>query len=94
MLVRYLTIDQETTLLEKLPAKYRPIVIAALNTGCRQGELLRLTSADVDWNTGIMTIRETKTGDSRRIPMNSIVLGLIHDMQKSSNFGIHDRIFP
>jgi integrase len=94
VLVRYLTPDQEATLLEGLPAKYRPIVIAAVNTGCRQGELLRLTWGDVDWNTGIITIRETKTGDSRRIPMNSLIQGLLSDMQKSSDFASQDRIFP
>ena len=94
VLVRYLTAEQETTLLEHLPEKYRPIVVVAVNTGCRQGELLRLTWADVDWNTGILTIRETKTGDPRRVPMNSTVQGLLSATQKSSTGAFHDRIFP
>ena len=60
----------------------------------RQGELLRLIWSDVDWNTGIITIQETKTGESRRIPMNSIVQDLLTNIQKSSDFGLQDRIFP
>ena len=94
VLVRYLTAEQETTLFKYLPEKYYPIVVVAMNTGCRQGELLRLTWADIDWNAGILTIRETKAGDSRRIPMNSTVQDLFSNIQKSSNFELQDRIFP
>ena len=47
VLVRYLTADQETNLLDHLPEKYRSIVIVVLNSGCRQAELLRLTWAEV-----------------------------------------------
>ena len=94
VLIRYLTGDQETKLLDHLPEKYRSVVIVALNSGCRQGELLRLKWADVDWNAGILTIRETKTGDSRRIPMNSTVQDLLSNMQKSSEVAPQDQIFP
>ena len=57
-------------------------------------ELLRLRWADIDWNAGILTIREAKAGDARRIPMNSTVQGLFSNIQKSSNFAPQDRIFP
>lgn len=39
-------------------------------------------------------IRETKTGDSRQLPMNSIVQGLHYPMQKSSSGALQDRTFP
>ncbi len=94
VLVRYLTAGQEATLFEKLPEKYRSIVVAAVNTGCRQGELLRLKWSDVDWDTGILALRETKAGDSRRVPMNSTVQDLLSNIQKSSEVGPQDRIFP
>ena len=57
-------------------------------------ELLRLRWADIDWNAGILTIREAKAGDARRIPMNSTIQGLFSNIQKSSNFAPQDRIFP
>ena len=94
VLIRYLTPEQETALFEHLPEKYQPIVIMALHSGCRQGELLRLKWSDVDWNAGILTIRETKTGGSRRLPMNSTVQALLSNMLKSSDVGPQDRIFP
>lgn len=94
VLVRYLTADQETNLLDHLPEKYRSIVIVVLNSRCRQGELLRLTWADVGCNTGILTVRETKAGDPRRVPMNSMDQRLLTHMQKSSSVAPQDRIFP
>ena len=82
MLVRYLTAEQESTLLEQLPLQYRPVVQIAINTGLRQGELLQLTWSDIDWNAGILTVQETKAGDKRRMPMNSTVLGVLTNLSE------------
>ena len=40
----------------------RQLFSPPLNTGLRQGELLRLTWADIDWNVGVLTVNETKAG--------------------------------
>ena len=81
VLVRYLTPTQEEKLLSSLPERFRPIVLAALHTGMRQGELLRLVWQDVDWHTGILTVNESKTGERRRVPMNSTVQSLLSDLR-------------
>jgi integrase len=94
VLIRYLTDEQEFKLMENLPEKYRSIVKIAINTGCRQGELLRLRWADLDWNVGVMTIHETKIGESRKIPMNSIVQGVLTDLKKRTKPGHEDCVFP
>jgi len=93
-LVRYLTPEQETTLLNHVPEKYRSVVVMALNTGLRQGELLRLTWADIDWNVGVLTIHETKAGERRRVPMNSIVVGLLSSLKSEAQPIPTDRLFP
>jgi len=93
-LTRYLTTDQETALLDAMPERFRPVVLTAINTGLRQGELLRLTWADVDWNIGILTVQETKAGDRRRVPMNSTVQGILTDLKAKTHPGPTDRIFP
>lgn len=93
ILVRYLTLDQETALFTALPERFRPLVRTALNTGLRQGEILRLTWADVDWNVGILTVQDTKAGDRRRVPMNSTVQGILADLKKKANPTSADRIF-
>jgi integrase/recombinase XerD len=40
-------------------------------TGMRLGEVLNLRSGDMDWSEGILTIRNTKFGKSRLVPLHS-----------------------
>jgi integrase len=94
VLVRYLTVEQEDTLLEKLPSQYRPVVKTALHTGLRQGELVQLRWQDVDWNVGMITIHETKAGERRRVPMNSIVVEILTSLKRLSGADPDARIFP
>jgi len=94
VLVRYLTAEQEARLLEQLPVRYRPVVQVAINTGLRQGELLRLTWRDVDWNAGILTVQETKAGDTRRVPMNSTVFGVLATLKEQHHGEPTDHVFP
>ena len=94
VLVRYLTDGQEASLLEKLPEKYHSIVKVAINTGVRQGELLRLRWADLDWNVGVMTIHETKIGESRRIPLNSVVQKILAHIKEHTLPAPEDCVFP
>ncbi len=49
-------------------AHLRPLLVVALDTGCRQGELFRLEWADVDLEAGLLRIRaeNTKTLSARR----------------------------
>ncbi len=72
-IVRYLTPEQEERLFDSLPERLHPIVTVALHTGCRQGELLRLIWGDVDFGSGTFLVREAKSGESRRVMMNSEV---------------------
>jgi integrase len=65
-LARCLTMEQEGVLLQEVPQVFRPIIRVALYTGLRQGELLRLTWADVDEASGTLQIRETKNDTPRR----------------------------
>jgi integrase len=87
MLVRYLTDEQEAILLDHVPPHYHGIVLTALNTGLRQGELLRLTWADIDWNVGVLTVNETKAGERRRVPMNSTVVSVLTELKTSGPTG-------
>jgi integrase len=47
----------------------RLYMVAALHTGARRGELVRLTWADVDMKRKALTFRETKNGRDRTVPM-------------------------
>ena len=63
-------------------------------TGLRHGELLRLTWADVDWQTGILTVSRTKGGKSCRVPMNSVVRDLLSQLKLQGQSPTDNRLFP
>jgi len=46
----------------------------ALTTGCRQGELLELRWKHVDFRDGALIIADSKSGESRRVPLPSPIL--------------------
>jgi integrase len=77
---RYLSDEEEARLLAVLTgsrAELRPVVILAIHTGMRRGELLSLRWANVDFSRGLIHVmnsqrEKTKSGHSRSIPMNCI----------------------
>ena len=93
-LVRYLTQEQKLALFNSLPPRYHPIVLTALNTGMRRGELLRLTWADIDWFAGTIKIRETKTDEPRHAPMNSVVQKILLTQKGTVKPCPSDPVFP
>ena len=48
-------------------------------TGLRISEALNLRSTDVDWSEGILTIRDSKFGKSRLIPLHASSLNVLSD---------------
>jgi integrase len=66
---RFLRIDECRQLVGAADAQLRPLVQACLFTGLRLGELLALTVADVGEDH--VTVRHSKTGSSRRVPLNA-----------------------
>ncbi|HPP65028.1 MAG TPA: tyrosine-type recombinase/integrase, partial [Candidatus Paceibacterota bacterium] len=71
--IRYLTEQEAGKIIELCPEPLKTIVIIALNTGMRQGEILNLKWKDIDFSERIITIQETKGKEKRYIPMNDIV---------------------
>lgn len=51
----------------------KPIIVVALYTGMRRGEILQLKWADVDYGNGLIHIRQSKNGEGRTVPMNEAV---------------------
>jgi integrase len=72
---RILTPDEEKRLLAHVRSGAKSkhleaIIITALNTGMRKGEILGLKWGNVDFKSGCITVERTKNGEIRRIPMN------------------------
>ena len=71
--IRYLTKPEITKLLSTSSDFLKPILITALHTGMRMGEILRLKWEDIDFERGIIEVTETKSGEPRKIPMNNLL---------------------
>ena len=89
---RYLTDDEEKQLFAVLVGRrthLRPIVVVALQTGMRQGELLGLTWEHVDLAQKTIYVAHTKTGRPRRIPMSGPVEVELRSLKQDASEGEH-----
>jgi integrase len=65
----------------------KPIVIMAMNTGLRKGEILSLTWRDVNFQTNQLTVRGevAKSSKTRHIPLNKTMLAVLRGWHKQSD---------
>lgn len=73
---RYLSVAEEKKLMAQLEGRrehLRAIVIVALYTGLRRGELFNLRKEDVDFDLDVIHVRQSKSGQSRLVPMEPVV---------------------
>lgn len=68
--MRFLSSSECSSLVGNCDKHLRPIVITALNTGMRKSEILNLKWDDVDLKHNLITVRNTKNGEPRRIAIN------------------------
>ena len=69
--VRYLSADESRRLLNACNEDFRPVVRAALLTGCRYGELIVLKVSDFDPDNGSVYIAAPKGGKPRHVPLTN-----------------------
>ena len=67
----------------------RPLIILAVETGMRLGEMLRLNWDDWDSEKQTLFLRDTKNGSNRLIPISNDANAVIQTLIKS-----HQRILP
>src|SRR5262249_52706051 len=68
---RVISRDEEQRLLAACNPQVRPIVVAALDTGMRQGELTKLRFRDIDGGVINIIAFNTKTARGRTVPMTA-----------------------
>lgn len=91
---RFLSDEERERLLiackgSKWPRLYA-LVLAALTTGARKGELLGLTWADIDRERGLATVGRSKNGDPKLLPLVPAVLDELRRFAGAPS----DRVFP
>ncbi|CAN5295866.1 site-specific integrase [soil metagenome] len=89
--VRVLSAKEEIDLLLALGNNelVKQIVVFALNTGFRRGEIFDLKWFDVDFSRGMIQIRESKSNRKRVVPMNATILTVLNGLVRSSEY-----VFP
>lgn len=68
--LRYLSKEECQALLSVCDKHLSPIVVCALHTGMRKGEILNLKWDNVDLKHGFILLEITKNGERREVPIN------------------------
>jgi integrase len=79
---RFLSVEEIARLLDACQqsknARLRPLVLTALHTGLRKGELLGLHWEQIDFTRGVIALgRRTKSGTGRDVPLNQEVYAVL-----------------
>jgi len=92
---RRLEAGEEQRLLEAAGAgrspHMRPLIVLAIETAMRQGEILSLTWPDIDLDKRIAHLDMTKNGESRDVPLSTRALEALALLREQQ---IDDRVVP
>ena len=90
---RWLTEEEETRLLAVCPSWLRELVVFALHSGMRLGEILALTWTGVDLFRRTVTVFRSKNGERRTVPVNQTVMALLKEKAKVRHLNT-ELVFP
>ena len=87
--VDFLSVEEVHRLLNVCDRRIHALILVAVNTGMRRGELNSLRWRDVDFERGQLSLHDTKNGDTRYVPMNDAVQNCLrfHQKQQSKQAG-------
>jgi len=77
--LRFLSEDEITSLINACPPYLKNVVVCAINTGMRRGEMLSLKWDQV--RNGLIYLNKTKTNESRQIPINDALNAVFKEIR-------------
>ncbi|NQU94795.1 MAG: site-specific integrase [Candidatus Omnitrophica bacterium] len=83
--LRYLEKEEIKTLIDNSNATLQPVLVVAVSTGMRRGEILNLKWRDIDINKGIIYVLRTKNHEAREVPMCDTVKQIFIKTEKRPN---------
>ena len=89
---RWLTSGEEERLMAASSPWLREVIVFALNTGMRQGEILNLQWQDVDFTRGTLVVMKSKNWTRRTIPLNTTVYAVLATKQATIG-DVQGRVF-
>ncbi len=87
---RRLAGNEEQRLLEHAEYPMHELIVLALETGMRQGELMALTWPSVDLKRRIVTLADSKSGEGRAVPLSKRAVKTIKSLPRR----LDGRLFP
>lgn len=83
-----LSLAEEQLLLAVATEHVRPMIIAALDTGMRRGEILNQLWEHVDLERRLLSVTKSKTpeGEAREIPLTSRMFELLKSMRRPAGY--------
>lgn len=87
--IRYLTTAEETRLFSVVDKNFcylKPILICALQTGMRKGEIFSLRWENINFDYGFIELLETKSGKARKIPISETLNKVFQELPKISDY--------
>lgn len=94
--LRYLSPEECQRLIDSCDEHIKPLVITALNTGMRKGEILGLKWDNVDLKAGFILLNQDQTKNSERkeLPINQTLRETLQTIAKRKNvpYVFHDPI--
>jgi integrase len=86
--LRYLeSKEQCQALIDSCDSHLRPIVIMALNTGLRKGNVLNLKWSNIDLKNGFILVDMTKNGERLEIPINETLRQTLQNLPRRLDNG-------
>ena len=67
-----------------------PLIVLAIETAMRRGELSNLKWNDIDYKNRVITLYETKNGESREVPLSMRAYNLLNKMPRNINGRLFD----
>lgn len=83
---RFLTLEEIARLLAACSGHIRHIVLFALHTGMRRGEIFDLKWFDVNLDSGMIFVHTSGKGDPKHVPINDTVRGILGKLSKRSQY--------
>ncbi len=83
---QYLAYTSQPILEEAAPDYYKPIIITALNSGLRRGNIRTLKWSDLDFEFRTIEITKNKGNKHIKLPMNDVLYDLFMNMERVSEY--------
>ena len=85
--MRFLTGDEIHRLIDCAAPDLKPVIITAVSTGMRRGEIFNLKWKDVDFEHGFIKVEKTKNQERRDIPIDTYLSATLKGLRESRKKG-------